>query len=56
MINHITACPYGTSTKKFHKHIFKCSNKAKHVTKRPYFQVYPVMTVNNENKLLCYES
>ena len=54
--NHITACCYGTSTKKFENHVFKCSNKDKHVAKEPYFKVYAFMTVNNENKLLYYES
>ena len=54
--NDITACRYGTSTDKFDNHVFKCSNKNKHVAKKPYFKVYAFMTVNNENKLLCYES
>ena len=35
---------------------FKCSNKEEHVAKEPYFKVDPFMIVNNENKLLCYES
>ena len=56
MNNHITACCYGTSTNKFENHVFKCSNKNKHVGKEPYFKVYAFMTVNNENKLLHYES
>ena len=41
---------------KFDNHILKCSNKNVHVTKESYFKVYAFMTVNNENKLLCYES
>ena len=32
------------------------ANKNEHVAKEPYFKVYAFMTVNNENKLLCYES
>ena len=56
MNNHITACCYGTSTNKFDNHVFKCINKNDHVAKEPYFKVYAFMTVNNENKLLCYES
>ena len=56
MNNHITACRYGTSSDKFDNHVFICSNKNEHVTKEPYFKVYAFMTVNNENKLLCYES
>ena len=56
MNNHIIACCYGTSTNKFENHVFKCSNKNKHVAKEPYFKVYAFMTVNNENKLLHYES
>ena len=56
MNNHITAYRYGTSTDKFDSHVFKCINKNDHVAKEPYFKVYAFMTVNNENKLLCYES
>ena len=56
MNNHITACRYGTFTKKFDNHVFKCSNKDKNVAKEPSFKVYAFMTVNNENELLCYES
>ena len=56
MNNHITACRYGTSTDKFDNHVFKCSSKNEHVAKEPYVKVYAFMTVNNENKLLCYES
>ena len=56
MNNHITACRYGTSTDKFDNHVFKCINKNDHVAKEPYFKIYAFMTVNNENKLLCYES
>ena len=56
MNNHITVCRYGTSTDKFDNHVFKCINKNDHVAKEPYFKVYAFMTVNNENKLLCYES
>ena len=56
MNNHITACCYGTSTNKCDNHVFKCINKNDHVAKEPYFKVYAFMTVNNENKLLCYES
>ena len=56
MNNHITACRYGTPIDKFDNHVFKCSNKNDHVAKEPYFKVYAFMTVNNENKLLCYES
>ena len=41
---------------KFDNHLFKCSNKNKPVAKKPNFKVYAFMTVNNENKLLCYES
>ena len=56
MNNHITACRYGTSTDKFDNHVFKCSNSKEHVAKEPYFKVYVFIPVNNENKLLCYES
>ena len=56
MNNHIIACRYGTSTGKFDNYVFICSNKNEHVTKEPYFKVYVFMTVNNENKLLRYES
>ena len=56
MNNHTTASRYGTSTDKFYKYVFKCSNKNNDVAKEPYFKVYIFMTVNNENKLLCYES
>ena len=57
MNNHITACRYGTSTNKSDHHVFTFSiNKNDHVPKEPYFKVYAFMTVNNENKLLCYES
>ena len=56
MNNHITASRHGIFTDKFSNNIFKCSNKNDHVTKEPYFKVYAFMTVNNENKLLCYES
>ena len=38
MNNHITACSYETSIKKFDNHIFKCSNKNKHVAKESYFK------------------
>ena len=56
MNNHITACRYGTSTDKFDNYVFKFSNKDKHVANEPYFKFYTFMTVNNENKLQCYES
>ena len=56
MNNHITACRYGTSTDKFDNHVFKCINENDHVAKEPYFKVYAFMTVNNTNKLSCYES
>ena len=52
---HITAYRYGTSTDKFDSHAFKCSNKNEHVAKEPHLKVYAFLTVNNENKLLCYE-
>ena len=51
MNNHITACPYGRSADKFDDHVFKKSNKKKHIAKEPYFKVYALMTVNNKNKL-----
>ena len=54
MNSRITAWRYETSTDKFHNHVFKCSNKEKHVAKEPYFKVYAFMTVNNENKLLLW--
>ena len=44
------------SIKGKYNHVFKCINKNDHVAKEPYFKVYAFMTVNNENKLLCYES
>ena len=56
MNNHITAYRYGTSTDKFDSHVFKCINKNDHVAKELYSKVYAFMTVNNKNKLLCYES
>ena len=54
--NHIAACRYGTSTDKFDNNVFECINKNDHVAKEPYVKVYVFMTVNNENKLSCYES
>ena len=56
MNNHISACYYGTSTDKSDNQVFKCGNKNEHVPKEPYFEVYDFKTVNNENKLLCYDS
>ena len=56
MNNHITACHCETSTDKFEYHVFKCINKNDHAAKEPCFKVYAFMTVNNENKLLYYES
>ena len=56
MNNHITSCRYGTSTDKFDNRVFKCSNKNEHIANQAYFKVYALMTVNNENKLLRYES
>ena len=56
MNNQITAYSCRASIDKFDNHVFKCSNKNKRVAKKPYFKVYAFMTVNNENKLLCYES
>ena len=58
MNTHLTAGRYGTFTNKFDNHVFKCSNsnKNEHVAKEPYFKVYAFITVNNENKLLCYET
>ena len=32
------------------------SDKNLHIAKEPYFKVYAFMTINKENKLLCYES
>ena len=56
MNNHITACRHGTSTGKSENHVFKCSDKNEHAGKKPYFKVYAFLTVDDENKLLCYES
>ena len=56
MNNHLTVCGYGISTNRFENHVFKCSNKNKHVWKEPYFKVYTFITVSNENKLWSYES
>ena len=39
MNNYIPVCRYGTSTDKFDNHVFKYSNKDKHVAKEPYFKV-----------------
>ena len=39
----------------FDNHVFKCSNK-KNVAKVTYLKVHGFMTVDIENKLLCYES
>ena len=55
MNNYITVRGCGTSTDKFDNHVFKYGNKNKHVAKEPYFKIYPFMTVNNENNLLCYK-
>ena len=54
--NHITVYRYGTSIDKFDNHVFKCSNKKKHVTKESYFKFILLCAVNNENELLCFES
>ena len=56
MNNHISACRHGRSKDKFDNHVFKCSNQKGHVAKEPYFKIYAFMTVNNESKLLSYES
>ena len=56
MNNYKTASHHRTSANKFDNHVFKCSNKNKHVAKELYFKVYAFMAVNNENKLLCHES
>ena len=56
MNNYITEFRYGKSTDKFDDHVFKCSNKEKHVAKEPYFKVYAFIIVTNENELRCYES
>ena len=50
MNNSITACRYGTSANRFGNHVFKFSNKNKHVAKETYFKVYAFTTVNNEKK------
>ena len=39
----------------FKNHVFKRSNK-KNVAKVPYLKVHGFMTVDIENKLLCYGS
>ena len=54
--NHMTACRHGIPTDKFDNHVFKCSNKDKHIAKEPYFKVYAFMIVNNKIRLLRYES
>ena len=55
MNNHIIACCYSTSTKKFDNYVFKCSNKNEHVARELYIK-FIILTVDNENKLLYHES
>ena len=56
MNNHITTYQYGKFTATFDNHIFQCNNKNERVAKKLYFKVYAFITINNENKLLCYGS
>ena len=50
-------CCYGTSTHLFDNLAFECDCKIEHVAKEPCFKEKPAyMKVNNENKLLFYDS
>lgn len=55
--NHKVVCRYGTSTDLFDNLAFECDCKIEHVAKEPCFKGKPAyMKVNNENKLLFYDS
>ena len=54
--NHIAACRYGTSTDKLTIMLLNVVKRMNVLPREPYLKFYVFMTVNNENKLLCYES
>lgn len=53
MNGHISDSRHGNTTDKFDRHVFNClgTNKIE-----PFFQIYALMTLNDQSKLLSYES
>ena len=52
---HISEIRTGNTSDLFDKHVIKCKEEH-HVTKEPYFKIYALITLPNENLLLTYES
>ena len=42
----------GRGTNVFDQHVFKCGNSS---PKEPFFQLFPMLQLNNEDTLLTYE-
>ena len=56
MNNDITTHRYRPSNVTFDNYVIHYNNKSEHVAKELCFKVYAFISINNENKLLCYES
>lgn len=48
---HISSCRTGNGTDKFDKHVFNCNTPSE-----PFFKLYTMLTLQNEDALLTYES
>ena len=53
MNGHISDSRHGNTTDKFDQHVYLCLG---HNKVEPYFEIYALMTLKNESKLLSYES
>ena len=53
MNSHISSCRNGNSSDRFDNHVFNCL-KGEEKTE-PFFQIFALMTLNNDNKLITYE-
>ena len=56
MNNHLTTCYYRTSDDKFKNHVFKWNDENKDITKKRYAKADAFIEINNENKLMFYNS
>ena len=49
---HISTCRTGRGSDKFDQHVFECG---KFAPREPFFKLYPMLQLNNEDALLTYE-
>ena len=53
--NHISSCHTGVTPNLFDQHVYKCGN-SRDCLEEPYFELYAMMRLNDEAKLLSYEA